>query len=107
MAVGLQIFDASGNIVLDATYRVMRIVSTAVITGGSGASGTLSTDARLAQGCWVSFQPTQTAGDGYLNRGVVSPRFTYSGGVLTYSYATGNNGAMDTYQGGIVFYGAY
>lgn len=105
MAVGLQIFDASGNIVLDATYRVMRIINSQPITGSSGSSGSI-VDARMAQGGWVAFQPSVTSGDGFLNRGVVSPRFSFSGGTLSWSYAVGNNGADDTYQAGTVFYGA-
>lgn len=107
MAAGFQVWDANGNLIFDATYRVMRIVGNFVPVAGSGASGIISADARLAQGCWVSFQPSTASGEGYLNRGVVSPRFSFSGGTLSYSYAAGNNGAFDTYQGGIVFYGAY
>jgi hypothetical protein len=35
MAVGLQIFDASGNVVLDATFRVMRIIGSVSLGGSS------------------------------------------------------------------------
>lgn len=105
MSAGLQVFDASGNIILDATYRVMRIIASQYITGSSGSSGGVA-DSRMAQGGWVAFQPDVTSGDGYLNRGVVSPRFSFSGGTLTWTYATGNNGSFDTYQSGTIFYGA-
>jgi hypothetical protein len=106
MASGLQVFDASGNIILDATYRVMRIIGSQYITGASGSGGSIPEDDRLNQGAWLAFQPDVTSGDGYLNRGVVSPRFSFSGGVLSWSYATGANGTFDTYQSGTIFYGA-
>jgi hypothetical protein len=46
MAAGLQIFDASGNIILDATYRVMRIIGSVYINGDNNSRS----DSRLAQG---------------------------------------------------------
>jgi hypothetical protein len=101
MAVGLQIFDASGNVVLDATFRVMRIIGS-VSLGGS--SGSLS-DSRLTQGGFVSFQPAVTGGDGVLSAGVIVPRFAISGSTLTWSYPA-RNSSNDVIQTGILFYGA-
>lgn len=103
MAVGLQIFDANGNIVLDASYRMMRIINS--VTLSNGVSGSISDD-RLSQGGWVSFQPSTSIGDGYLSGGVIVPRFSISGATLTWSYA-GQNSSYDTFQGGTLFYGAY
>jgi hypothetical protein len=83
----------------------MRVIDSRYLKGGSGVSGSIS-DPRLAQGGWVSWQPAITAGDGFLNRGVVSPQFNITGGLLTWAYPTGVNGSFDTYQDGTFFYGA-
>jgi hypothetical protein len=104
MAAGLQIFDASGNIILDATYRVMRIINSVYI-GPNNLSGSI-TDARLAQGGYVCFQPVNTCGDGYLAGGVIAPTMSISGSVLSWSYAPKNSQQYDIYQEGTLFYGA-
>lgn len=104
MSAGLQIFDASGNIVLDATYRVMRIIDSVYI-GTSLLSGSV-TNALLAQGGFVSFQPDKTRGDGYLSGGIIVPTFSISGSTLTWTYAAMNNTTYDIYQSGTLFYGA-
>lgn len=102
MAAGLQIFDASGNLVLDASYRVMRIVGWQYINGNSSSV----TDSRLAQGGFVSFQPANTCGDGYLSGGIICPSFSISGGTVSWSYPPMNNSTYDRYQEGTLFYGA-
>lgn len=104
MAAGLQIFDASGNIILDATYRVMRIVGSVYI-GPNNLSGSIP-DSRLAQGGFVAFQPANTCGDGYLAGGVISPSIAISGSSVTWSYAAKNNATYDIYNEGTLFYGA-
>jgi hypothetical protein len=103
MAAGLQVFDSSGNIVLDATYRVMRIIGSQYLI--NGASGSF-VDARLAQGGFVSFQPDVTLGDGYLSGGVIAPNFSISGSTVSWSYAAKNNTTYDIWQNGTLFYGA-
>ncbi|CAE6879851.1 hypothetical protein [Paraburkholderia domus] len=103
MATGLQIWDASGNLVLDASYRVMRIISSITMDGTNGSRP----DSRLAQGGFVSFQPNVTVGEGFLSGGVITPRFSIdAGGTLTWSYAPKNSVQYDIYQTGILFYGA-
>ena len=102
MAAGLQIFDASGNLVLDATYRVLRIIGSVWLDGSSSALA----DDRLYQGGFVSFQPSSFAGDGYLAGGIITPRFSISGSTLSWTYAAKNSGTYDTYQSGTLFYGA-
>jgi hypothetical protein len=104
MTAGLQVFDASGNIVLDATYRVMRIIEAVYVSNGFGDS---RTDPRLAQGGWVSFQPDVTLGDGYLSGGVIAPNFSIVGSTVSWSYAPKNNTTYDIFQNGTLFYGAY
>jgi hypothetical protein len=103
MAAGLQIWDASGNLVLDATYRVMRIIGAIPMDGSNGSRN----DPRLAQGGFVSFQPSVTVGEGYLAGGVITPRFSIdAGGTLSWSYAAKNSAQFDIYQLGTLFYGA-
>ncbi|MBB6319237.1 hypothetical protein [Paraburkholderia tropica] len=101
MPVGLQIFDENGNIILDATYRVMRLGGMTTITGGLNGS---VTDDRLAQGGWFTFQPKGTRGDGYLSGGVIVPRFTLSGSTLSWTW-NAKNSTYDTYQDGYIVYG--
>lgn len=102
MTAGLQIFDANGNPILDATYRVMRLGGSRVLTGGQNDS---VADDRLLQGGWFSFAPSGTRGDGYLSGGVIVPRFSISGNVLSWTWAAKNNAQFDSYQSGIVFWG--
>lgn len=104
MPQGLQVFDASGNIILDATYRVMRIINFVYI-GPNNLSGSI-TDSRLAQGGYVSFQPAITCGDGYLAGGVICPSFSITGSTLIWSYPAKNNAQYDIYQEGQLYYGA-
>lgn len=101
MTAGLQIFDANGNIILDATYRVMRLGGIATVTGGLNGG---VTDDRLAQGGWFTFQPSGTRGDGYLSGGVIVPRFTLSGNTLSWTW-NAKNSTYDIYQQGYVVYG--
>jgi hypothetical protein len=104
MTVGFQCFDASGNITLDATYRVMRVIDSIVMDGTAGSRQ----DDRLKQGGWVSFQPSNTCGDGYLSGGVITPQFSIdaNSGTLTWTYAAKHSAQYDIYQTGILFYGA-
>ncbi|WP_321942928.1 hypothetical protein [Paraburkholderia tropica] len=102
MTAGLQIFDANGNPVLDATYRMMRFGGSRALTGGLNDS---VTDDRLLQGGWFSFAPSGTRGDGYLSGGVIVPRFSISGNTLSWTWAAKNSAQFDTYQEGIVFWG--
>lgn len=105
MTCGLQCFDANGNIIFDATYRVLRIVGSKVM---DGSNGSLPADDRLKQGGFVSFQPNNTCGDGYLAGGVITPRFSIdpNTGILSWSYAAKNSSQYDIYQTGTLFYGA-
>ncbi|WP_321953101.1 hypothetical protein [Paraburkholderia bannensis] len=104
MSAGLQIWDANGNIVLDATYRIMRIIGTRSIGGGVGGS---VVDDAFTQGGWVSFQPGVMVGEGYLSGGVIVPRFSLSGNTVSWSYAAKNSTQYDIYQDGILYYGAF
>jgi hypothetical protein len=101
---GLQVWDQNGNIILDATYRVMRIINSIGI-GQTYPTGSI-TNALLAQGGWASFQPAVMPGAGFLSGGMLMPSFSISGSVLTWSYPAVNNATYDTWQNGILWYGA-
>ncbi|MFD1556043.1 hypothetical protein ACFSHT_10460 [Paraburkholderia silviterrae] len=103
MPAGLQVWDANGNIILDVTYRVLRIIDSVRLSSGSSGN---RFDDRLTQGGWVSFQPDVSLGDGYMSGGVIAPRFSISGNTLAWSYAAKNSGTYDIYQDGTLFYGA-
>jgi hypothetical protein len=104
MPVGFQCFDGNGNITLDATYRVLRIIDSRIMDGTNGSL----VDSRLKQGSFVSFQPESTCGDGYLSGGVITPRFSVdpNTGTLSWSYSAKNSPQYDVYQAGTLFYGA-
>lgn len=98
----MQVFDASGNIILDETYRVLRIIGSRYL---DGTSSSLS-DSRFAQGGFFAFQPDITCGDGYMSGGVIVPQCSFSGSTLFWYYAPKNSTQYDTYQTGTLFYGA-
>ncbi|MGF6976346.1 hypothetical protein QFZ94_004796 [Paraburkholderia sp. JPY465] len=104
MPAGLQCWDENGNLIFDATYRVLRIIGYRVMDGGSSSLQ----DDRLKQGGFVSFQPNNTCGDGYLSGGVIIPQFSIdpNTGILSWSYAPKHSAQYDIYQVGTLFYGA-
>jgi len=59
MSSGLQIWDASGNLVLDASHRCARVFDLRLLANGQNGS---VTDAGLTQGAFVSFQPDSYIG---------------------------------------------
>jgi len=102
MAYGLQLWDAQGNLTLDTSHSVLRIIASVSVVGGSGGS---VYDTRMASGGWVAFQPDNY--NGYLSGGLIRPQFSFSGGTLTWTYAAKKNGSYDIYAAGTAFYGAY
>lgn len=102
MAAGLQIWDASGNLILDATHRIMRIINVIQLSNGNSSS---VYDDRMVSGGFVSFQPDSYIG--YGSGGLIHPQFSFSGGTLSWSYAAKNSTTYDTYVNGFLYYGAY
>src|SRR5690348_5367719 len=100
MAAGLQIFDASGNIVLDATHRVMRFIGSVTLDGTNGSKS----DPDMVAGGFVSFQPDRYIG--YGSGGTIHPQFQFNNGTLSWSYASKNSAQFDEYVTGIAFYGS-
>lgn len=105
MIAGMQWWDASGALVLDATHSIMRFYDLRMLSNGQGGS---VVDSRFAQGrCWVSFQPDRYIGFG--SGGTIHPQFSYnpSTNTLTWSYAAKNSAQWDEFVGGILYYGGY
>lgn len=101
MPAGLTIWDASGNIVLDASHRVMRFIGSVTLDGTNGSRS----DPDMVAGGFVSFQPDRYIG--YLSGGTIHPQFSFSNGTLSWTYASKNSTQYDEYVTGILFYGAY
>lgn len=100
---GLQCWDASGNMRVDITSRLSRIVGSVGIDGVA-ASGAF-TDPNLANGApWLSFQPTNVWG--YVNMDVSRPNFSVSGNTISWFYSPGA-GQYNQRIIGQLFYGVY
>jgi hypothetical protein len=102
MAAGLQIWDASGRLVVDFTTRLARIVGSAVIDGTAGQR----TDPALAQGdIFIAFQ--QQSLWGFIDMDVSRPIFTVpgrGGTTISWTYSPAN-GVHNMKIQGVVFYG--
>lgn len=86
MAAGIQIWDASGRLVVDFTSRLSRIISSVYIDGSS-ASGSVS-NAALSQGTpFLAFQQENVWG--YIDGDVPRPIFTVSGNTISWAYTAG------------------
>jgi hypothetical protein len=101
MQAGMQIWDASGNLVLDASHRVMRFIGSVLLDGSNSSVY----DPDMAAGGFVAFQPDRNIG--YLSGGLIHPQFSFSNGTLSWTYAAKNSAQYDEYQQGYIFYGAY
>ncbi|CAL8474471.1 hypothetical protein [Caballeronia sp. S22] len=104
MAAGLRIWDASGNLVLDASHRVMRFIGMKQLAGGLNDG---VQDDRMKQGGFISVQPDSYIG--YLSGGLIHPTFSIdtTTGTVSWSWASKNSATYDTYVQGYVYYGAY
>ena len=109
MTAGLQVWNASGGLVLDGTFRIARYLGTANLAGVTGSL----TDANIGSGtAWYAFQRTQTfklsGGNnpsgtlGYM----IPPAIAISGNTITWIYP-GRELADDEYAIGLLFYGVY
>jgi len=104
MPAGLQIWNASGALILDATQRCGRVLSIQGLTGGQGGS---FTDSRLSQGQpFVAYQRDKTYHLSYGYGGIMSPTFSLSGSTVTWAYAA-LNASYDEYAAGIIVIGVY
>lgn len=105
MSCGLQLWDASGNLILDASHRVMRVIDLRLLA--NGVSGSLQDDRLKGGGAFVSLQPDSYIG--YGSGGLIHPQFSFDpvAGTISWSYTAKNNAQYDTYQGGYMYFGAF
>jgi hypothetical protein len=100
MAAGLQIWDASGVLLVDFTSRLGRVISSYYIDG-SLTSGSVS-DAAFSQGeGFYAFQQDRLWG--YINGDVSRPVFTLSGNTLSWTYTAGFSGNNQRMQGWLIY----
>lgn len=104
MTVGLQIFNASGQLILDATQACGRVIAVQTLTGGVSSS---FTDSRLSQGTpFVAYQRDKTFHLSYGYGGIMSPTFSFSGNTVTWTYAA-KNASYDEYAAGVIIIGVF
>ena len=102
MPVGLQVWDASGNLMVDITSRLARVVGFASLQSDNNSS---VTDSRLSAGTvWYAFQPSQIWG--FNNMDVSRPVFSVSGNTISWTYSPGA-GSHNIRIKGTLFYGIY
>jgi hypothetical protein len=101
MAAGLQIWNASGVLMVDFTSRLGRIIDQ-VYLDGSSATGAVSSSAFSQGEGFYAFQQDRLWG--YINGDVSRPNFTLSGNTLSWSYTAGFSGNNQRMQGWL-FYG--
>lgn len=96
MADGFKVWDASGNLIIDGTKRLSRVLG--VTTIGANTSGTI-TDAGFSTGVpyWISIRNTTSPSP---TDSIVPPSISVSGTTLSYSNPTPNLGHL-------VIYGVY
>lgn len=105
MTAGLQIWNAAGQLILDATQVCGRVLTVYTLTGG--VSGSWS-DARLSQGTpFVSYQRDKTfhLSSGYGD--IQSPTFSYSSGTVAWTYQPLNDPSYDEYAAGVIIIGVF
>lgn len=99
MPAGLQIWDQNGNLIVDFTSRLARVVGVRNIDGNAGSFF----DANLTSGDpFLAFQ--QQTLWGFVNGDVTRPIFNVSAGTVSWSYTTGFSGNNQRIKG-TLFYG--
>lgn len=105
MPAGLQIWNASGQLILDATQRVSRVIG--IIALSPGVSGSFSDPRLNATNVYWAYQRDKTFHLSYGYGGIMSPTFSFSGNTLSWTYAPMNNASYDEYAAGTIVVGAY
>lgn len=104
MAAGLQVWDANGLLILDATHRCGRVLGVRAITGGFNDS---FTDDRLSPGTpFYAFQRDKSFHLKYGFGGIMSPSFSFSGNTLSWTYQQKIHD-YDEYAAGSVIIGVF
>ena len=104
MTAGLQIWNSSGQIILDATQRCSRVIGIRTLTGGQSDS---FSDSRLTAGTvFWAYQRDTSFHLSYGYGGIMSPSFSFSGDTLTWTYTAKQNN-FDEYAAGTLIIGVY
>lgn len=106
MPGGLQVFDSSGNLVVDITSRLVRFVGSVRVNGGNASVP----DSRLATGALIyAFQPDFIWG--FQNMDISRPIFSPPCGTMGATVISWNYSGAATSQNehitGTLFYGIY
>jgi hypothetical protein len=99
MAVGVQCFDTSGNLLVDITSRLGRFSGSASISGAAG-----SVAVTVPGTLWYAFQPTLIWG--FANMNTLRPNFSVSGSTISWTYPASAGSTPYTVIG-TLFYGVY
>jgi len=84
MAVGLKTWDAAGNLIIDTTTRMSRVIGMTSISGGSSGS---VTDAGFLTGAPYCIAVRSGLSSGFDNS-MLSPVISFAGSTMTYSAAS-------------------
>lgn len=101
MAAGMQVFDASGNLIVDVTSRLARIVGSVSV---DPSSSTRSVAVPAGGTPFYSFQPLTVWG--FTNMDISRPNFSISGTTISWSWSAGA-GSNNTQIKGTLFFGIY
>jgi hypothetical protein len=94
MGLGMQVFDAAGNLAIDVTTRLSRVIGSTTIAAGS--TGSIAVPNTTQGAIWFAIYGN--GGNRY------SPVMSVSGGVISWSPRTGfPGGAVDV----TMLYGLY
>lgn len=98
MPAGIQVFDQSGNLVVNIQDRLAKIIGSARVT----ANGSV-TDPNLLQG--TPFYAFQQEGIwGFVTMNVLRPNFSVSGSTISWTYSASSGQNPYTIKGNL-FYG--
>lgn len=86
MPQGLQVWDASGNLIVDVSDRLTRILGTILVAAGS--SGTVTDDGFLTGTPFPIAIRTNAGSPSFMNNTMVPPSITFAGNVMTYNVAS-------------------
>lgn len=106
MSTGLLIRDAYGNLILDGTKRVGRIIAMSQVAGPNNGS---FSDARFSQGTpFCAFQRNITFHTNYGGGGLRTPAFYFDWPSNTWSWVyPGGSGSIDDIASGFAVMGVF
>ena len=104
MTEGLQIWNESGKLILDATHRCGRVVDIIQLTGGQ--SGSQEYPIFSTGTPFWAYQRDKTFHTSYGYGGLISPVISRSGNVLSWKYSA-KQASYDEYAAGFIIVGVF